>query len=490
MRKCLPLLVLLLGISAPALAQKSAQFIKQIEEKPTRFFLRPITNHYIRDFENDFDNSAYMDIEIKGDVITLTVMALVEEEGGYLQSSSVHGDDFSIHHTYIKVLGDVYISQDDLNNNTSGIYANTLTHILYNPAKGVYYHRYESPNNRGEDSFAPTKTKSKEKINAYELTKGYEKQYEDAVAYYNAEIPKRLSAALMAKPDNGMSTDFHKANANKILFGNNITTANAMQATTYKSSFTVDEPVMMTIFADKGFNKFIDRSESDPEKMENLNRDGESVFLLNAKFSNGKSVSRTMYVAHPEGQRLTFDIKDLVLGKGKSSGSNDNLWIKDKANLDNLSSDVTVTVEVVNFKDEQNLVAQGTFTYSPKAGAVMPYGKTCSLGDNVKIANIDKLKAALATNFKKALANKAETKAYTLVELTITTDWQETNELAYPFVEVNFILKDQAGKCYSGNDRYLWLDDKMPAEQAGYFFYAESKHSSILTDLYPYCDCK
>jgi hypothetical protein len=491
MKKLLALVFVLSLFGQGLHAQK--QYVKLVEEKPNRYFLKVFAGNYIRSMENDFDNSAYMDIEVKGDVIDLTVFALDEDNGGYIVSTSVHGSNKDINHKYIKTLNDVYIASEFLGGDRlPDLGRNEAPYILYNSTKGVYFHSYRSENNSGFSTFSPTKAKVKptEKITNYDLYKSYEKLYQEAIDAHNSEIPKRRIAELQAKKDDGITSDLHKANIKKILFGNSITKENMNTSTAYKSKFTIDEPVMMTIFSDKGFNKYVNPNESDLEKIENINGQRESVFLLKLIFSNGSQASKTTYIQHPEGRYVTVGFQDLVYGKGKSKTSDNNNWIIEKSGLDVITSAVTVTVQLVLFSDEKSVVAEGSYTYTPKPGARMPYGKSCSSSTDVKIKDLARIKAGLTASFKKALLSKEETKNFTLVELIIGSDWQEDNSMPYKYITVYYVVKNASGKCFSGSDRYLWFDPKSLPEIGGYFFHAESKHMSIIDDLYPYCDCK
>lgn len=489
--KKLTVLTVFLLLAGMLPAQK--QYIKLIEEKPGRYFHKRFSSNYIREFEYDFDNSAYMDTEVNGDEITLTVFALDEEQGGYVKSGSVHGTNFDVNHKYVKIGGDVYVAAEKLNGTPlvyEGIYQ--ASYLLYSAGKGVYFHSYSSDNNRGNSTYAPGKVKAKqtEKISDYDLYQRYNKQFEQAAMAYNAEIPKKKIAEIEAKKDDGVTTEFHKTNLNKILFGSLITPANMNNAATYKSKFTVDEPVAMTIFAPKGFNKYVDPNKSDLDKIENLNGNRESAFELKLTFSNGNEASKTFYVAHPEGRFVTVAIADLVYGKGKSKTSDDNNWIIKSAGLGVITQAITVNVKISTLSDDHTVVAEGTYTYTPKAGARMPYGKYCGNTADVKIKDLARVKAGLTASFKKALLSKESTKGLVLTELVIASDWQEDNSMPYKYIVVFFVVKNASGQCFSGSDRYLWFDTKSGPEVGGYFLKAESKHMSITDELYPFCDCK
>jgi hypothetical protein len=497
MKKSHVILLLFVGLVFGAKGQKQLlssaaekQMMKAIEEKPNRYFLKLFAGDYIRSFETDFDNSSYMDIEVKGDEITLTVKALDDE--GYVVSSSVHGTELDINHVYVKVQGDVYLAKEYIKGEMLPHFSQmTIPHILYNSERGVYYHEYFSENNRGFSAFAATKGKVKftEASTTYDVAKLYEKKYEEALLSYNSEIPKKYAAVILAKKDDGVLSEFHKANVGKVLFGNNITKENVMTAATYKSKFTIDEHIVFTIFSDKGFNKFVDYEASDVEDIENLNGDRESQFILEMSFSNGHKASHTIRIAHPEGRFLTFAFQELVFGKNKSKNTDDNSWILKNSELGVLSAPLDVSVRILHMKDE-SVIAQGAFTYTPKANARMPYGRSCASSTDVKIKDFARIKPGLTTAFKKALLTKDETKGLTLTDFYIGSDWQSDNSLPDKYITVYFVVKNEAGVCFSGSDRYTWFDPKSLAEVGGYFIHAQSKFYSIVPDLYPFCDCK
>lgn len=467
------------------------QKVKALEEKSNRYFHKIFAGSYIRSTENDFDNSAYMDIEVNGDEINLTVYALDNE--GYVVSTSVHGTNMDINHVYVKVLNDVYIAKEHLTGSPIPDPRRSIVpYILYNSERGVYYHEYKSENNQGLTAYGPSKAKVKwtEASTPYLVSQIYSQQCIDAINYYNGEIPKRLSAEILAKKDDGVTADFHKANLNKILFGNVVTNENVLLPATYKSKFTIDEPISMTIFSDKGFNKYLDVNASTIEDMENINGNRESVFEIKLTLSNGHVATKTFYVLHPNERYLTISFQDLVYGKGKSKTSDDNSWILKNSNLGVLTTELTVKVEVITKSDDQTVIAEGTFTYLPKANARMSYGRLCASSTDVKIKDFARIKPALTANFKKALLSKEETKKLILTDFFIGSDWQEDNSLPYKYITVYFVVKNQEGTCFSGSDQYLWFDPKSLPETGGYFFKAESKFASITPDLYPFCDCK
>lgn len=470
-------------------AQKS--LIKQIEVKENRFFYKPIANKYIRSSEIDFDNSAYMDIRFEGtDAIVIDVFALDEDKGGWVKSTSVHGNDFLANHKYVKLQNEAYVEEGALG--SEGVNLNVVykpSFILYSKEKGVYYHSYSLNNNSGWGAYTPGKEKNKDKTAAYELLKRYDQVFENEVNAYGRSAPQKKIKEILAKKDEGITSEWHKNNTGKLLFGNNITPGNMGVATAYKTKFAVDEPVMMSVFADKGFNKYIDASATDINKLENYNANGESLFSLNLSFSNGVKVSRNVYIKHPEGKYLTLYIHDVLFAKAKAKGAESNQWIKEKAGLDNLKEEIKVQAELFTAGNEPYKIAEGAFSFIPKPGAVMPYGKSCSPGDDIKIANLSKIKPALTAAFKKALAAKPGTAKYQLTEFAIRSNWQTETSVPYPYIEVNFVVKNAKGECFSGADKYVWFEPKMAAEQAGYFIRAESKAGNIPDILYPYCDC-
>ncbi|MCX6318906.1 MAG: hypothetical protein NTW29_16625 [Bacteroidetes bacterium] len=473
----------------PVKAQKN--YIKQLEVKENRFFYKPIANRYIRSSEIDFDNSAYMDVRFEGDtVIVADVFALNEDEGGWVKSSSVHGTDFSVNHRYVKLQNDVYIVAEALGEGEINMNVRDKPpFILYSKDKGVYYHSYSSDNNSGWGAYTNSKDKRAAKPSGYDLLQACDALIQKEVDAYNSDVAKRMIKKILAKKDQGFTSDWHKANAGKLLFGNALTNTNINTAASYKTKFTIDEPIRMAIFSDKGFNKYADATESDPEKVENLNGSRESTFKINLTLSNGVTLSRHVYIQHPNETFLTLYIHDLVFGKGKSTTAESNKWIKEKAKLDGLNQEVQVKAELVTTGGSPYTVAEGSFSFIPKAGAVMPYGYSCSPEVDIKIDNLAKIKPLLLANFKKALAAKPETNKFKVTEFSIRSHWQESAEVPFPFIEVNFVVKNEKGECLSGADKYLWFEQKKPVEQAGYFLRAESKLGGLVENLYPYCDC-
>ncbi|MBS1733688.1 MAG: hypothetical protein JST02_10375, partial [Bacteroidetes bacterium] len=363
---------------------------------------------------------------------------------------------------------------------------------LYTKEKGVYYHSYSSDNNSGWGAYTATKEKSKEKTSAYELLKKYDELFEAEVDAYNSNVPRRAISKIMARPDEGFTSDWHKTNAGKLLFGNSITAANVNTAATYKTKFAIDEPIMVSIFADKGFNKYVDFKENDLAKIENYNSNAESVFNLELTLSNGTKASRFVYIKHPANKFLTLYIHDILFAKAKAKNAEDNRWIKEQVKLEGLKEEVQVKVELLTTGNEPYKIAEGGFSFIPRPGAVMPYGRSCSPGEDYKIDRLAKIKPVIAAIFKKALAAKPTTAKLQLNEFTIVSGWQEAPESPFPFLEVNFVVKNEKGECFSGSDKYLWYETKSPAEESGYFVRAQSKVGEIeriVDNLYPYCDC-
>lgn len=131
-----------------AIANKVAfnKAVKQVEEAQNRFFYKKSNSGYIftgTDRDLDGDHKSYMDLKFLGNADTLVANVFTYQMSSekYVLSETIHGKDGKDRTHYKHLKGDIYVALEDF---TTGISSTTLlkTYLLYNPERGVYFHRF------------------------------------------------------------------------------------------------------------------------------------------------------------------------------------------------------------------------------------------------------------------------------------------------------------------------------------------------------------
>lgn len=120
--------------------------LKQVEEKPDRFFYKKSKSSYIfagTDSDLDKDHKSYMDIKLSGDRDTLIAQVFTYQMSSesYVPSETIHGETGKDRTIYKHLSGDIYVALEDVNTPISGATV-FKTYVLYNPERGVYFHKF------------------------------------------------------------------------------------------------------------------------------------------------------------------------------------------------------------------------------------------------------------------------------------------------------------------------------------------------------------
>ena len=306
--------------------------------------------------------------------------------------------------------------------------------------------------------------------------------FKKAVASYINKQKQLAIKKIMDSPDEGVTNSFHKQNIGKLLFGNNVTEQNKFNGTSYKTKFTLDEGVKVGLFLNQGLNKYIDTNERHvKENIVDLLNSKTSKFKIKLTLENGKSKTTSVYIENPTPHTKTSGVFDLVL---KNATQGNNHWIKDFLPETIDTKELKVTVELFTESNPNTVLASGNLTYSPKIGAKVPYGYSCSLSKDVSSNELAKLKPRLKEIAAYGIGryNKKENRAYSFVNLSISSDWREsiteygTKDIFF-YVEV--LCKDSKGNLFSFNDRFMSLDKS----DIGYFELISSSKFNV-----NYCD--
>jgi len=129
-----------------AIANKIAfnHAVNRVEEGKNRFFYKKSNSGYIftgTDSDLDGDHKSYMDLRFSADTITANVFTYQMSSEKYVLSETIHGKRGKDRTRYKHLAGDIYVALEDFNTAISGT---TLlkTYLLYNPERGVYFHRF------------------------------------------------------------------------------------------------------------------------------------------------------------------------------------------------------------------------------------------------------------------------------------------------------------------------------------------------------------
>lgn len=131
-----------------AVANKVAfhKAVKQVEEIQNRFFYKKSNSGYIftgTDSDLDADHKSYMDIKLSADHDTIVARVFTYQLSSktYVPSETIHGKDRKDRTIYKRLGGDVYVALEDANTGISGTTV-LKTYLLYNPERGVYFHKF------------------------------------------------------------------------------------------------------------------------------------------------------------------------------------------------------------------------------------------------------------------------------------------------------------------------------------------------------------
>lgn len=455
--------------------------LNQIAEKPNRSFYKTGNLDYIgTDIGSDgfeaFDNNIYVDVEKKGDDLTVILYKGNSSSKDFRICKYYHGYEAeNLKRTHFRKLdGDVYALVEDLDR-LSG----QNDFILYSEEKGLYFHLLYYDTERGTKAGGGFYKKTKdEKITSAELEEekkgftSYLDQYEHAVAKYRNNQKQLAVKTIMDKPDEGIKSDFQKQHIGKVLFGNKVTEENKFMAASYKSKFTLDEKISCSFFLDKGLTKCIDTSATVIK--ENLNDRKESVFRIKVTIDHMKSGNSTIYIKNVSAVSKTSGVFDLVL---RNASSGNNYWLQSLFPEKIEDKEHVVKVEVMPEGELNTVIASGTYTYIPKKAAKVPNGFACNPAAEIKNSSILALKPRLKeiAAYGIALYNKKEGRNYSFVNLTIVSEWNTTvDEYGFndTFLNVTLHCKDSKGNSFLFTDKFNSSD----RSDMGYFE-ALSKHT-------------
>ncbi len=131
-----------------AVANKVAfhKAVKRVEEARNRFFYKKSNSGYIftgTDSDLDGDHKSYMDIRLSADHDTIAAQVFTYQRSSetYVPSETVHGKTRQDRTTYKHLSGDIYVALEDVNTGISGTTV-LKTYLLYNPERGVYFHKF------------------------------------------------------------------------------------------------------------------------------------------------------------------------------------------------------------------------------------------------------------------------------------------------------------------------------------------------------------
>lgn len=452
--------------------------VKAIEEKANRYFLKTGNEKYIGApaGEEDFlmeDNNMFADADLQEDVLTVILSRYNPYKKEFVICESYHGSNTQkLENTKFKKLdGDVYVRLEDINNLTR-----LHEYVLYNTTKGLYFHYtiYEDQNGRQAAGGGFYKKTKEEKVSSEEI-----KMEENKFTKYNAlytssingfEARKKQSdiSKIQKKPDDGITSPFQKENLGKLLFSNAVTEQNKFTATNYKSKFTLDEAIKVTVFLDKGLNKYIDTSTSFiTENITEIMGVEKSKFYVKLSVNAAKSEITSVFIDNKTPHTKTSGVFDLVI---KNSRTGNNNWVKSLFPETPEAKEYKIKAELFVTEKASTPIATGTFTYMPKPGATIPYGHSCNLEKDINDANILKLKPRLKEIMPYTLTrfNKNHGTNYTFVNLTLVSDWQIATDsygIAEKFIYVNVLCKDANGEPFVFIDRFVSPDKS----DAGYF---------------------
>lgn len=454
-------------------ASKSAfnKAVKGIEEKANRFFLKTGNEKYIGapSDESEFlmeDNNMYADVELKEDVLTVIIQRYNPYKKAFIICETYHGsDNQKLENSKFKYLnGDVYVRLEDINN-----LSRLNEFVLYNSNKGLYFHYnlYEDENGRqgsGGGFYKKTKDEkaASEDIKREESRfKEYNEMYELSIKAYEVRQKQLAIKQILAKTDEGIFSPFQKQNLGKLLFSNAVTEQNKFISTSYKTKFSIDEPIKMVVFLDKGFNKYIDTSERViKENLEELAGVMHSKFKLKLTLNNSETKTSEIYIENKTPHTKTSGVFNLVL---KNAKTGNNHWLHgffpDKVE----GKEYKIKVDLLANEKTDVVIASGEYIYTPKVGAKLPHGYSCSLAKDIENTKLINMKPRLKeiAGYSIAKFNKKENKNYTFVNLSIVSDWiTEKKEYGSDniFIYVEFLCKDSKGEEFIFTDRFIGLD--------------------------------
>ncbi len=481
--KKITLIILLFSLSNSTFSQLAAMIekkasksafskaLKAIEEKDNRFFLKTGNEKYIGASvgEEEFlmeDNNMYADVALNEDILTFVIHRYNPYKKEFTICETYHGsNDQNLENTKFRKLdGDVYVRLEDITNLTR-----LHEYVLYNTNKGLYFHYniFEDQNGREASGGGFYKKTKDEKTASEDIKKEesrfkeYNQMYELSINAFEVKQKQLAVKQILAKADEGIISPFQKQNLGKLLFGNAVTEQNKFIATSYKTKFSIDEPIKVAVFLDKGFGKYIDTTESIiKENLEELLGVKHSKFKIKLTVNNSETKTFEIYIENKAPYNKTSGVFNLVL---KNAKTGNNQWLHsffpDKVE----SKEYKIKVDLLSNEKAEVVIATGEYIYTPKVGAKLPHGYSCSLAKDIENPKLMNMKPRLKEIAEYSIAkfNKKENRNYTFVNLSIVSDWiTEKKEYGSDniFIYVEFLCKDSKGEEFIFTDRFIGLD--------------------------------
>lgn len=421
--------------------KKIASALKDIPEQKGRSFFKSGNEAYLPEnySEDQFvyvDNNIYADAVREGEIISIKVFKyFYSEHSNSSDNKTFRPCDINYEDQNDKtdatrfwhLEGDVY---GQMRFDSSLVDA--VNFIFFNDEQGVYFHYNTHYDEKGDQPgggfYKPTKASeilSEELAEEKNYFRNHLDTYNKALEAYHARQREKRIQAILSKPDEGVPTAFHKENTGKVLFGNQITDDNKYIASTYKNKFTIDEKISMIFFLDKGLNKYFDQTKE--YFSENLSAYNVSSFKVRITYDNSKTEIITRGIKQTGNVAKTSGIIHLIVHneQGEHNGWATNFLpnkIEDKEH--------PVMVEVLLAEDENTVLATGTFTYSPKKGAVLPYGVPCAIPADYD-ASMTKLKPRMKeiSDYQMERYNTKNGSQYKIVKFAVIQGWANVTDI-------------------------------------------------------------
>lgn len=471
--------------------------LNKVDNNSNRFFYKESKTSYIfkgTDADLDADNKTYIDIKLNAvtDEIELQAYTYQLSTQKFVISQTIHGDNGVARSRYKKINGDVYVAIEDIINGFAP--STNASYILYNESRGLYFHAFYYYEKNKEQSIYYMKrnaypingngffTKSKkEKLSKSDLElsanvkDNFHKMLEVASEIYNRNDYQHKIALINNKSDEGITSILQRENIGKILFADSVNEENKSISTIYKNTFTLDEPIVLTFFSDKGLNKFINTNDESSPK-ENLDKDNCSFFDIFVLVDGREYNYNYFKIEHKGNLYKTSGITTLVAPPGSNVS---NSLIKGiMPQVVNMETPIKISIKTRG--KNPDLVATGSFNYIPKTDAVLSFGVKClsdDYNDEVKL-----LKPDLRKNYEIQLAKDMQAKAYKLVGFSIVSGWKTSN--GFNTLDLAIVLLAKNGKCFFGNDIYA-----LNKENKNIFHFKMLNNGKLFERLSSNCDC-
>jgi len=432
-----------------------------IEEQPNRFFYKYAKNKYFGpDYGNDelidVDNNMYADIEIEGEKLTFVLYKYSVSQKTFKICNQYHS---SYELSKIKNSTFRYLS-DDLYVLEDGTAQDEFLEYNKNTGLNFHYNLYQTQSglNVGIGFFKPLKS---DKLSAEEIalasngTNYFDERFESAKIVAENQKKQSKINAINNTPDEGTANAFHNQNIGKVLFGNSVSEDTKYSPTQFKNKFTIDEGITAVMYLPKGMSKYIDTSKM--QVNENITDYGTSSFRQVITYENTTDTF-SLQIPNNALNSKTVGIFPIVL---KNATRGNNLWLKSVFPQKIEDKEHPVKIEILTLQNE--LIAEGSYTYTPKKGAKLPYGIACDSGEEIADKAIISMKPRLMeiAIFQIGRYNKSNGLNYSVVKISIMSDWQvEHSEFGSDeyYLIVELLCKDGKGNYFVLSERFKSLD--------------------------------